>query len=220
MPDFQLQHDGVRKYLVGTFTVYTTTVVTHPQNVEIMHNAAFGRYHNGGNTEFCEDRTELEKLQMNDEQDAVALRSLISCMTGPNEHLNARTSLDATGTYGLRYESRDASAARLHFSTAACNAQHWGLSNERDEDTFWDVSYFDQERALSGSQTRMMRGMQIVASVPHEANGPAIFNMKVTGAGQHGAYCGDNDRQIKEHQTPKTHTPTEPKPYADFHSAC
>lgn len=220
MPDFQLQHDGVRKYLVGTFTVYTTTVVTHPQNVEIMHNAAFGRYHNGGNTEFCESRQELEQLQQNNEQDAVALSSLISCVVAPTEHLNVRTSIDATGTYGLRYESRDASTSHLHFSTAAENAHYWGLVNERDEDTFWDVSYFDQERALSGSQTRMMRGMQIVASVPRDSNEAPTFNMKVTGAGQHGAYCGDNDRQIKEHQTPKTHTPTEPKPYADFHSAC
>jgi len=152
--NFQTQHDGVRKFLIGTFTVYVGVIIARPELIYIAPNVMYVQYVAGGGVKFFKP-SETDALHQLDENDdnIDGQASLIVCPYPLHEHIT-KPHLSLVGGW------TGSNDPNPHFSTAKEFASHWNLNGATAatfiQDRFFEDAIPIQDRVAQGHQLMYM----------------------------------------------------------------
>lgn len=184
--DFQLQNDGVRKYLTGTFTVNLGVVMTRHDGVYIAHNAKYVAYENGGGTRFFTPEDPSIMGQWNNDIGGNYNKSLIVLPLYGGEILR-RSHIDTTGFFTQEEEQEhNTTGCAMHYSSARAGAKYWNFMPTTVNDLI-DNKYFNTEGSR-GLGSRCSQGHQLMYAPDGNASGARQNAQQITGRGHHGPY--------------------------------
>ncbi len=176
--NFQLSHDGIRKHLIGTFTLYVGVVIIDKNALFVFHNIKYGEYISGGGTRFYAPDRANEIGRINHQQ-SEALPSLLVAPIPNFEQISA-SAIDLTGFFTMG-QLKDGVP---HYSTAKSVKDFWKITGTA-EAHFCDTSY-NSRGGQRGMGSRMSQGHQLMYAL---GGGGAIpEGQQMIGRGHHGAH--------------------------------
>jgi hypothetical protein len=192
-PNFTLSHDGQRKSLTGSFTVYTAAVVTHPENVLVVPDVAYRQYISGGNAKIVPKDDIANYYNEHDVVDSTKeTADVIACVLDEPEalELRARRVLDM----------RNADSAKL--ANVHALAQLLGLATGIQE----SAAFTGSVSADAWKGGLLTRGF-CVTTTPHGNK------YKTVGMGHHGPYTYDGCTADREGRGTRQIVDSSPREY-------
>lgn len=179
--NFQLSQDGMRKFLLGTFTVNVGVVVTNRDGIFVMHNVMYKAYENGGGTKFWRPDQAERIGRMSASQGDVIPSLLVAPI--PNFETVDRAHIDIVGYFS----ASDVQAEMPpHYSTALSVANAWRVAGTQEQ-FFCDTAYQQRIQASRGLGSRMSQGHQLMC-VREDGRRCRAQGQQLIGTGHHGAY--------------------------------
>ena len=179
--NFQISQDGVRKFLLGTFTVNVGVVVTNRDALFVMHNILYKGYENGAGTKFWHPREAGQIGRMSAHQSRVMPSLIVAPI--PNFETVDRPHIDLIGYFSA---SDVRQQMRPHYSTAAGVSAFWGVAGTQEQ-YFCDTGYTAHAQSSRGLGSRMSQGHQLMCG-REEPNRIRMMAQQLVGTGHHGPY--------------------------------